>query len=58
MSCYVGVVDVTLSDALVKLAGAGCRCANCQNITSSRSQSSEPDNSEVEQEELQGDRSL
>ena len=38
--------------------GAGCRCANCQNFPSSRSQSSQLDDNEVEQEELRDDRSV
>ena len=36
---------------------AGCRCANSQDFPSCRSQSSQPDDSEVEQE-LRDDRSV
>ena len=38
--------------------GPGCRCTNCENIPSSRSQPDEPDDSAVEQQELQDDCSL
>ena len=38
--------------------GPGCRCTNCENLPSSRSQPDDQDENEVEQEELQGDRSL
>ena len=38
--------------------GPGCRCANCENLLSSRSLPDEPDENKVEQEELQGDQSL
>ena len=37
--------------------GPGCRCTNCENLPSSRSQPNEPDDNEVEQE-LQDDLSL
>ena len=38
--------------------GPGCRCNNCENLPSSRTQSEDQDRNEVEQEELQGDRTL
>ena len=38
--------------------GPGCRCANCENLPSSKSQPDESEGNQVEQQELQDDRSL